>query len=664
MSLSYTSNQIKLNHPNKVLGVSVTSIEGTEYWPFANATDDPWYEQGTSPRYYRWRVTFSVTEANHGSNLTRDDYKYNGLDILVNDWIAGATDGKCLKIISVESKTKTSVTCIIEDWLRYNTFKATNGNGVFNLGSAVVFTLNENGIPMLDPLPSSVSNDFFPLVFSRFQYLNPQINYVLEKANHGFSKGDVVSVTSNGFVKANASTADSMVGVVTESGPGPNYFMLLPNNRIIDFDPAIPGVQGEKIYVEVDGSLSNVSTATNRIAFINLQSASPTVLQGTQGDPTITSGYVISINDNDITLTGSGPNTTLTEIVDLINNETANTSVIASTSPLETVISSSSAGTAYGLVGGYVPFSAKINGVTVNFTTSGSQYVNVSTPEDMAIDINGASIPNLVASATATVLTLTETSGGNIEIQNLSPDANSNFFVGFSNISGLPATTVGSNSNKLILTRNDGGEILIYEDSDLFQLSTGVYSGQNGALPLAINIEQGIRTGGVTVVADIASRDSLYSIAGDQAYVVDTGLGEWGLYLYTGSNWVQVANQDSSTVDARTLVTTFTAPIAGGGTSTVQNLGSISPGRKISTISVEVGNVFVSGTPATIEVGTAADPDKFFTVTESDLSTVEEFIIMPEYVHPATATSELVVQARLNHYNASQGIVTIKVTYL
>lgn len=664
MSHSYTSNQIKLNHPNKVLSVSVTDLEGTEYWPFANAADDPWYALGSSPRYYRWRITFSVTEVNHGSNLTRDDYKYNGLDIQVNDWIAGATDGKCLKIISVEAKTKTSVTCIVEDWLRYNTFKATNGNGIFNLGSAVIFTLNENGIPMLDPLPSSVSNDFFALVYSRFQYLNPQINYVLEKESHGFSKGDVISVTSSGFVKANASTADSMIGVVTEVGPGPNYFMLLPNNRIIDFDPAIPGVQGEKIYVEVDGTLSNVSTATNRIAFINLQSAHPTVLQGTEGDPSITNGYVIIINDTDITLTGAGANATLSEIVDLINNETNNTKVVASTSPLETSVTSISTGTAYGLVGGYVPFSANINGVTVSFTTSGSQYANISTPEDMATDINDASIPNLVASATATVLTLTETAGGDIEIVNVSPDANANPFVGASNISGLPATTVGTNSDKLVLTRNDGGEILIYEDSDLFQLSTGVYSGQNGALPLAINIEQGIRTGGVTVVADIAARDSLYSIAGDQAYVVDAGIGEWGLFLYTGSNWVQVANQDSSTVDARTLVTTFTAPIAGGGSTTVQNLGSISPGRKITTISVEVGNVFVSGTPATIEVGTSTDPDKFFTVAESDLSTVEEFIILPEYVHPATETTELVVQARLNHYSATQGVVTVKVTYL
>lgn len=663
---SYTSNQIKLNQPNKVLSVSVSAINGTEYWPYANSSTDPWYASGTSPRYYRWEITFSVTEVNHGSNLTRDDFKFNGLDIVVGDWIAGAADGKCLKIISISAKTKTSVTCVVEDWLRYNTFKASNGNGIFNTGNAIVFSLNENGDPMIDPVPSTVSNTFFATISSRFKYLNPQTNYVLHKTNHGFNKGDVISVSTSGYVKSNAETASSMVGVVTESGPGPDYFMILPNNRIIDFDPAITGNQGERIYVDVDGTLSNVATITKKVAFIVLESAIPTVLTGTNSDPTIISGYQTLINGTLMTFTGAGGLVNVSEMSNIINAESANTFVVAETIPEPTVVSSSSTGTAYGLVGGYVPFSANINDVTVNFTTSGSQYAGISTPEDMAIDINNAGIANLTASASSTVLTLTESNGANIEISNVTNDVNNNPFVGTSNVSGLPALTVGSTGNLLQLTRADGGEILIYESSDVFQNATGIFSGQNGSLPLAINIEQGVRTsGGTTVVADISARDALYSVTGDQAYVIDTGLGEWGLYLYNGSNWIQVANHDSSTVDARTLITTFNAPIAGGSSSSVQNMGSISPGRKITTVSVEVTNPFTGGSQeATIEVGTSSNPDQFFTVTDSDLVTQEEFIILPEYVHAATEVSELMVQARLNHFSATQGTVTVKVTYL
>ena len=659
MSHSYTTNQIQLNIPSKVLPVSVSSIEGTEYWPFANASDDPWYASSGTPRYFRWRITFSVTAISHGSNLTRDDFTFNGLDIRVNDWIAGASDPKCLKIISIEAKTPTSVTCIVEDWLRYNTFKASTGNGIFNTGSAVVFTLNENGIPMLDPLPSSVGSEFFATVYSRFQYLNPQLNYVLEEEAHSFSKGDAIAVTTSGFVKANAETAAQMVGVVTESGPGPDYFMISPNNRIIDFDPAIPGVQGESIYVDVDGTLSNVSTDTNKIIFINLTGPSPTQLTGSVADPVVPATTEITVNDVVIDVTGN-----ITQTVNALNAQSANTQVIAAAVPNPTVISSVSTGTAYGLVGGYPPFSATINGTLVNFTTAGSQFPGISTPEDMAIDINLASINNLVASATATVLTLTETSGGSITIVNDTPDANTNPFVGTSNVSGLPASTNATGEFLLQLNRADGGEVLILDETLNFQNSTGVYSGQNGSLPLAINVEQGSRTGGTSVVADIAARDALFALPGDQAYVVDAGNSEWGLFLYTGSNWVQISNQDSSTVDARTLVTTFTAPIAGGGSSTVQNLGSISPGRKITTISVDVTQPFNSVTPASVEIGVLADPDLFMTISDSDLNTVEDYIVLPEYVHPATESAELVVQARLNHYSATDGVVTAKVTYL
>lgn len=663
MSHSYTTNQIKLNVPSKVLPVSVSSVQGTEEWPYANRNDDPWYSGSGTPRNYRWRITFSVTAVNHGSNLTRDDFAFNGLDIRVNDWIAGASNPKCLKIISIEAKTANSVTCIVEDWLRYNTFKSSTGNGIFGTGSAVVFTLNENGLPMLDPLPSTVGTGFYAEVSSRFQYLNPQQNYVLEQQAHGFSKGDAIAVTSTGFVKANADTAAKMVGVVTEAGPGPDYFMISPNNRIIDFDPAIPGVQGESIYVDVDGTLSNTSTATNKVIFLNLTGPTPTRLIGSVSNPIVTANTDVTINDVDFTVGGN-----LTTITNILNAETANTNVVAGSTPNPTTVDSNATGTAYGLIGGYVPFSATINGTLVNFTTDTAGQAAygqaVAIPEDMAADINAASITNLEASFTASTLTLTETTGGSITIVNDTNDVNNNPFVGTSNVSGLPASTSGTGELLLQLTRADGGEILILDSSLNFQNDTGLYSGQNGSLPLAINVEQGSRVGGTSVVADIAARDSLFALPGDQAYVVDAGLNEWGLFLYTGSSWVQISNQDSSTVDARTLITTFTAPIAGGGSTTVQNLGSISPGRKITTISVEVDLAYNSGTPATIEIGTLADPDLFMSTDDSDLSKIDEFIVLPEYVHPASAPDELIVQAQLNHYSASQGIVTVKVTYL
>jgi len=668
---SYKSRQVKLNHPNKVLAVSVSAISGTEYWPHAAGSGDLWYEGSASPKYYRWELTLSVTAQGHGSHLTRDDFSYNGLDVIVGDWIAGATDGKCLKVISVSSKTRNSVTCVVEDWLRYNTFKSSTGSGIFGTGAAVIFSLNENGVPMLDPLPTSVSSAFYPEVTSRFNYLNPQLNYVLEKTAHGFSKGDVIAVTNDGFSKANAITADRMVGVVTEEGPGPNQFMILPNNRIIDFDPNIPGVQGDYIYVDTDGTLSNAETDTNKVAFLNLQSAVPTVLTGDQGDPSLGNGNVITFNGVDVTFNGTGGSANVNEIVSLINTESSNHNIVASTVAQGTTISSDSGGTIYGLVGGYTPFSAYFDtgsgNTLVNFTTNGSQYATVSTPEDMKTDIDAAGIANWEITATATVLTLKELNGNAINIANGNAETGGYFFVGASNISGLPSTTVANTDDLLVLTREDGGEILIYEDSTLFQDQTGIFSGHTGSVPLAMNIEQGVRTGGTTVVSTISARDALSPAAGDQAYVTNKGDGEWGLYLYTGGAWVEISNADSATTDAKTLTTTFTMPVSGFGVSTTQSMGNISPGRRIISVGIQVNTVFsgYSGSVLpNIELGTLADADVFVDDVSNDLTDDSSFISYPEYVYPATETQDLVIRARCNHYQSTAGNVTVKLTYV
>ena len=667
---SYKSNHIELNVPNKVLDCSISAISGNAYWPHQNGSGDQWYEgAGATKKYYRWEITFSVTAQSHGSHLTRDDFTFNGLDVVVGDWIAEATSGDCWKIISITAKTSASVTAVVEDWLRYNTFRAANGNGAPSSGAAVIFSLNENGIPMIDPIPTSTSSSFYPTLASRFEYLNPQTNYVLEQTAHGFSKGDIVSVSSTGFSKANTATMAKMIGVVTEAGPGPNQFMILPNNQIIDFDPTIPGNQGDYVYVSTSGSFT--TSDTGKIAFLKIQDAIPTVLSGNVATPTVPNAHSLTINTQSITFAGTGgANATLSQIVTQINNHTSNTSVVAASYPTPNIINSDSSNAIYGLVGGYTPFSAYIDSgsgnTLVNFTTNGSQYTNVSTPEDMKIDLDTAAIPNLTVTATATILTLTEENGNAINIANANADTNGNPFAGGSSLTGFSGTNASPGTSKLKLTRSDGGPIDIYENTENFRVNTGIASGHTGMYPLAMNIEQGIRTGGTTLVADISARDALSSQAGDQAYVTNKGDGEWGLYLYTGSAWVEVSNQDSATVDAKTLTTTFTMPVGGFGTSTTQNLGNISPGRKIQSISVEVNTVFAghSGGSPNIEIGTQADPDVYCDSPSNDLTEAASFICNPEYVYPASETQDQTIRARCNHYNATSGNVIIKLTYV
>lgn len=670
--MSIKSSQIRLNVPNKVLGVSVTSVSGVEYWPFANGDSDQWWEGSISPRYYRWEVEFSVTEQEHGSHLTRRPFAYDGLDVVVGDWIAGGSDGRCLKVVAVTSKTVNTVRVIAEDWLRYNTMKAPSGQGAFNAGPAVIFSLNENGYPMLDPLPTNVGTDFYALVTSRFQYLNPQLNFVLEQKNHGFAKGDVIAVTGDGFVKANAQTAASMIGLVTESGPGPDHFIILPNKRIVDIEPQIPGRQGDYIYVDTEtGTLSNTAV-DGRLIYLCIRGPQPTVLTGNKENPTLTNNYTVTFNGYPITFTTPQIAVLLPQIITQINNYTEQTGIVADAVQLPTVVSSDSEGTAYGLVGGFVPFSAYFNNGSgnqlVNFTTAGSQYPNVATPQDMMVDINAAGIPNLVASATVDTLTLTELNGNSISITNGSPDNTGTggggfSFVGLSNVSGLPAFVGASNGESLELRRDDGGEILIYEGSTQFAEKTGITSGHTGSMPLAMHIEQGVRTSGITVVGDIAARNALYPQAGDMVYVVNKGDSEWGMYLYTGSVWEITGTQDSATVDAKTLTATFVLPLTGD--TTVKTMGSISAGRKITTVSVEVISAITgySSTPS-VSVGTATDQELFLDENSSDLLDPGVYFGFPEYVYDPEATQELEVEASLSHFGATTGEVIVKVTYV
>lgn len=673
--INYKSSQIKLNHPNKVLGVSVSAIAGKNYWDHQNGSGDIWYSGSGSKKYYQWTITFTVTSQNHGSHLSRDDFTYNGLDVAVGDWIAGATTGQCVKVVSIDSKTTNTVTCVVEDWLRYNTFKASDGNGIFGTGSCVVFSLNELGLPMLDPLPTTAASSFYATVMSRFQYLNPSLNYVLEKTAHGFNKGDVICADASGYVKATSSTMAKMIGIVVENGPGPNMFMVSPNSRIIDFEPGIPGVKGDYVYVDTDGDLT--TTDTGKIAFLKIQDAIPTLLEGTVDGPSVPDGHVLKLNGTTITFAGtSGANATISQMTSTINNSTSTHNTTASTVPTKNIVNSDADSTAYGLVGGYPSFSASFNSgsgvttVTFSTTTGGqSKYgAAVSIPSDMAKDINDEAIPNLTASANSadTQLTLTEANGNTITIANVTSDTNGNPFVGGSNISGLNATTNGPGTSRLNLKRTDGGEILIYEGTEHFRVNTGIASGHNGMYPLALNVEQGIRAGSVTVVNNIAARNNLTAQTGDQAHVLTAADGEWALYLYDGGSWVKISDADSSVVDARTLTSTFTMPISGFGTATTNTLGNISPGGKITSVAIEVTTAFTGysgGTPS-IEIGTTADPDQFVDDPSNDLTEVMTFMPNSEYVHPSTETQDLEVKARCNHYGASAGVVTVKLTYI
>jgi len=605
---AWKTSFIGLNKPAKVLSGSVTSVTPVSLWPYPNSADDPYWSGSSNPQYYKWEVSFSITERTHGSNLTRTPFRFNAQDIEVGDFVGGALDGKVLQILSISSKTNSEVVAIVEDRLRYNTFRDPMGLGLFSSnGDVIFFQINELGFPMLDPLPGEAGADFFTNVMSRFQYMNPLTNYLLEKPAHGFEQGDSICIEDEEFTLSDPDNIDRFIGTVVHPGPGPDQFILRPANGIIDFVPGLPGNVGDYLYPSLDGSGDlTASDASRRPIYMKIADAVTTSTTGTGIDPTGTDGDVVEINRVQITL-GSGNGTYgVEEAVALINAETPNHNVTAVKVGAATEVFSDIAGqgSAYGIIAGYTPFSATINGVTVNFTTTTSGSAAYGDPvvadqNDMVADINAAKIPDVVASlVNGTDIKLRHNAGGAITIANVTADANSNNFAGASSLSSLPlATAANTTTSALRLIRQDGGPLTIRDFSGQFLDTAGVMSGQNGRYALGLNIEQGIRSSGITVVANMLARDALSALVGDQCYVIDDGNGEWATFVYSGSQWTKVGGERSVAVDARTIKEVVALP---GATTTI---GTVSEDRRILNVSVTVLQDLVNAPDFTIDVG-------------------------------------------------------------
>ena len=674
MAINKTS-AIDLNVPTKVISVNVTSQSTDALWEHDDGLGDLWWEGGSQPKAYRWELTMTVTAVAHGSHLTRTPKVFNGFDIVVGDYIAGATDGRALQIVSITSKTATTVVCKAEDRLRYNTFRSSSGSGIFTVpGGAVIFQINENGHPMIDPLPTGiVSSDFYANVSSRFQYLNPQMNYMLDQTAHGFEAGDVVAMdqTTNVFELADAANIERLVGTITHSGPGPNKFLLRPANGIVDFVPGLPGNPGDFIYPKTDSSGDLTLTNTGVAIFLKLSNAIPSISIGTIIGGVSSAADKLEINDTDVLFTtNSGGVVSINNAVTDINALTTSHKVTASSTPAPNTIASdtSTYGSAYGLIGGYVPFSASINGTTVNFSTStagqAAYGIAVGIAEDMAADINAAGIPNITATFPGGLLTLVHSQGNAFTIVNGTADSNGNDFAGTGSVSSLGTSYSAASGATLKLTRTDGGEIILFDKVGTPTLDFGVMSGHSGSYSLGLNVEKGIRSGGgITVVANTAARNAMTPLTGDQAHVLDTGEGEWALYLYSGSSWTLIANEDSAATDANSLSHTFTTPVGGFGNTSTIVLGRISSNSRVLSVLVEVTSVMTGySTIPSLEVGVASDPDRFMGADENDLESSGSYVTNPDY-HYAGAT-ELEIKCALSHYGSTAGDIKVTVTYV
>jgi hypothetical protein len=663
--LDYSS--VNKYRPSKVLAVVVNSSTALESWWYDDGFDDPWWRgasgAGTNAgRPTKFRIVMSVTASAHSSHLTREKYAYNGLDINVGMWVSSIASPKALKIVKIESKSTTSVTCIIEDIDRYNTFRDPGGlgNAMFTVpGSGVVFELGDDGLPVLDPVVTSMTDmKIFDQIMARFRVFNPNTRMGFTKLNHGFYEGEMLKVTSlNGFERAQSSDLYP-VGVVVDTGPGPHKFYITPTTKLITNLEGVPGTQGDLIYQDatVYGHLTTTPGASTKVVFLKVTDSKICRVIGTVAGPSTPNGNKMNINKVEVTFnTGSG---TLSDIITDINVTTSDHGVTAGTSPAETVVTGG-VSPAYSDVSSGA-FAYTINGETFTIpqNTTSITYPGTTYPGvwDMIRDINEKTdITDVHAEEVSGALKLTNIAGGAITCANVTPTTSSLQYNTFLDATGISASNPAGTANRLKLERTDGGEIIINNISGTPLTDLGVHSVDNGEIGNVLVVEQGGTASVSThVVANITARNALTGLTdGSTAFVQDDGNGEWALYIYVNSAWVRQADEDSAATDANTMSTTL-LPFSSSNTT----IGTVSATSRATLVTMEVVSAF-DGAP-TLTVGDSGDASRLVSNSDIDLSSTGVYIVTSAYTYAA----ETDIVAYYSAGGATSGSVKITVSYM
>lgn len=602
-----------LTIPLKAIQLMLNNSEPTDYMPWYDPSQYPVSPGNPQPQYvlkpYRWSLTFDVFQQYTSSVSTRKPGVYDGQDIVVGQWIANTSSGSAWQIINITAKTSTSITLVVQDIYRYNTYKDSNqlGDGSPSLGYYVAFNVSDSGVPEIDPVPESgVSSNFFTNLLSRFEYINLQYDFPLYESNNNFNINDVIGTdsTSHKFVLA-SNNATIPVGRVTSiSDTVPGWFTINPVQKITDFLDSLPGDIGDIVYTDVDNPGKLTLQPGGSQIYLKIRNNTQSITYSSAESST-TPGNVVQLNGVSIIIDGVGDLDSLVAAADLVSIETG-VEVVKTLTPV--VVSTTSVSPMYGepILSISAPYAtATINGITITFNieTTDAGYAGYTRAKEMAQSINNANIPNIVATTSGTAaVVLTNTVGQSITIVNGTPDVNGVPFSGVDSGSGLASYTPESTQYRASFIGVDSRPINFLDVIGSPVSDFSLISVENGIKACGMYIAEGIRISVSTVVANLSQLNGLTPYVGDQAYVIDSNdsqgnnVGEWSLWLYDGATWVLTSNKDSATTDAKSIESTILTT-----TPNSINIGGISTGRRISLITVEVLEKFNG--PATLDIG-------------------------------------------------------------
>jgi hypothetical protein len=519
--------EYNIDNPILFIKGQVTAITSEGRYAYDDAT-------GLGPSGSNISISYNITVSSIdpqsiGSSETRTGTgrEYNGLDIKTGDWVTNNTGKTCLQVTAITAKSESSISFTAKDVdaFVYKNYR-TNAYAA-NVDEVAFFEVSDSGKPLIAGEDAAT---FFgdkvaaDLLQSRFAIQEEDERFRVEFSSpqNSVEEGQVVTIDANGDLVpfGTAGSSDFKLGLLVSLSYGNTIAYLKPFNTIID-DFAKPekltGSKGDFYYASTvtPGDITTNSAQGSDKLYFQFKDAVPTVITATTVNSATAGGDTLLVNG---VASVSGART-IGQIVSDINAGTA-THFVTATQPLgETVLKSYDNGLqpANGDIvmvtsvdgGGSTVFpeitiSDGNNTASVSFQTSdstfpgtGGAYLTVSATQ-MAADINtacNAASVDITASTEANTngannstypkLVLTLGSGSGITITEVAADAAGQTF---QQATAMPLTANTTTDRTLILTRADGGDILL-TGSGTFVNSNGIVSSSAGTPALLVMVE-------------------------------------------------------------------------------------------------------------------------------------------------------------------------------
>jgi hypothetical protein len=501
-------------NPPLFLSGRITSIVGLDQYPYEDSTGIK-----ATGAYYTFEITVDqVTSQSIGTANSRSGNvkEYNGLDIKAGDWVTSENGQIVLKIESIETKSETSISFIAKD-VDMIAYKLYASNYLTANSKLAFFEVSDNNVPLLT---TGAVQSFFPTPASmdkiqgRFAAEEETERYRFEfsTSQTGYNPGDIITVSAEGeFVKLGTpGAAEVPVGLVLEKTMNDTVIYIKPFNTLIDnhSNPELlNGNAGEIYYMDptVPGGITTTASRGAKALFLQVKDPVPTEVRATVSNYLPGSSDTVIFNEIPVFDGSSDEVSTVQDFVDLINASTDDHHITASReSEFSSLLSNASVapngvsvlalsdntGASYTQID--VTISDGTNSTTVLFdqTTVPSPIAYPDAPEyllvnaQIAADLFNAAfqadgldleaiaiIPGdgAYSSTFGQLKIQATTSTASISITTTDVDVlGDTFLSGF----GIAASAPANGADFLILTRQDGGDLMI--------TGNGTYINQNG----------------------------------------------------------------------------------------------------------------------------------------------------------------------------------------